>query len=411
VKDTTGIEGAAQIALVRAAQRGDMESFEKLYRSYYQKVYVVACATLKDPHEAEDVLQQTFVTAWKKLSSLRRPDAFSAWITRIAINACYNRLRNRNIPLPIDADEEMLDQEDLDEETMPAIYAERADLRARLARVIESLSDLQRQAIAMHYFEGLKIEEIAGVTGSTTNAIKVRLYAARKAIKERLVVEEKKSGERFWGVAGIPLIALPAALAPQFASMGADVGSFDGLLEGLRASLGGGAVGGIGGGADGGADGDATYESYATYESSMTSEGHEGAASSEAGWDEIAAIRQRLKELEEEDASLTELQAHIDSHASELVQMVGNWKSSFNDMESVFMTSRASSSYAELMEEAFNGDDYQLACAHIDDFRVRVQVCRQQVQADLVECRERLRLAEARLHRFGNMTGADGLGA
>jgi RNA polymerase sigma-70 factor (ECF subfamily) len=416
VKDITDIESALQIALVRAAQRGDVESFERLYRSYYQKIYVVARATLRDLHEAEDVLQQTFVTAWEKLGSLRQPSAFPAWITRIAINACYSRLRDKSIPLPVDADEDMLNQEDHDEEAMPAVYAERADLRERLARVIDSLSDLQRQAIAMHYFEGLEIEEIAGVTGSTTNAVRVRLHAARKAIKERIVAEEKKSGERFWGVAGVPLLALPAALAPQFASMGADAGSSEELFEGVRVNLGdmpdgtADAQGMYAAGA-GEQEGFAAGAAYEGNEGYATCEGHEGAAASEAGWEEIAAIRQQLRELEEEDASLTELQAHIDGHASELVQMVGNWKTSFGDMESIFMTARVSNSYSELMGEAFSGGDYQLMCAHIDDFRVRAQVCRQQVQADLADCRERLRLAEARLYRFENVANADGLGA
>ncbi|MDR1183761.1 MAG: sigma-70 family RNA polymerase sigma factor [Coriobacteriales bacterium] len=177
-------EGVAQVALVRAAQRGDITSFEKLYRHYYQKVYVVARATLKDPHEAEDILQQTFVTVWKKLGTLRQPAAFPVWITRIAVNACYSLLRNRNIPLPVDAYEDMVEQEDFDEEIMPVTQVERADLRERLAQVIDSLSDLQRQAIAMYYFEGFKVEEIANATGSTVNTVKVRLHAARKAIKK-----------------------------------------------------------------------------------------------------------------------------------------------------------------------------------------------------------------------------------
>jgi RNA polymerase sigma-70 factor (ECF subfamily) len=416
-------EDAAQIALVRAAQRGDITSFEKLYRHYYQKVYVVARATLKDSHEAEDILQQTFVTAWKKLNTLQQPAAFPAWITRIAVNACYSLLRNRNIPLPVDANEDMFEQEDLDEETMPAVYAERADLRERLAQVIESLSDLQRQAIAMYYFEGLKVEEIANATGSTANTVKVRLHAARKAIKERIIVEEKKSGERFWGVTGVPLVALSATLASQFASVGADAGSPDGLLEELRASLSGasdgtagaygasGTVGFEGAAGGGGAVGSEGAVSSDGFEGSGGSANSEGTVTSEAAWEEIAGIKQRLKELEEEDANLAELQAHIDNHASELVQMVGNWKSSFGDMESILMSSRVGGSYAELMDEAFDGGDYQLMCAHIDDFRARVQACRQQVQTDMVDCRERLRLAEMRFHRLENTMSTGGLEA
>jgi RNA polymerase sigma-70 factor (ECF subfamily) len=435
VRSVSSVEDAVQIELVCAAQRGDTASFEKLYRRYYQEVYVVARATLKDAHEAEDILQQTFVTAWKKLGSLQQPAAFPAWITRIAINACYSLLRSKNIPLPVDVHEEAVEQEDTDEETMPAVYTERADLRERLARVIDSLSDLQRQAVAMYYFEGLKIEEIASVTGSTANTVKVRLHAARKAIKERVIAEEKKTGERFWGVSGIPLMALSAALAPQFAAMSAGVESPASLLEGLRAGLSGAADGaaGVGGSADaadanGGADfggdtdaagvGSTTDIDGAVGGASVATEvgmvGTGGATdvasatSLEAAREDVTIIRQRLAQLEEEDVNLAELQAHIDNHANEVVQMINSWKSSFSDVESALMTSHVSGSYAEIMEETFSGEDYRLVSAHIDDFRARVQTCRQQVQADIVECREQLRLAQMRLHRFEDVAVAGG---
>lgn len=439
-------DDATLAKLVRAAQRGDTKSFEKLYQRHYQEVYVVARATLKDPHEAEDILQQTFVTAWKKLGSLQQPGAFPAWLTRIAINACYSLLRSKNIPLPVDANEEVAEQEDPDEDTMPAVYAERADLRARLSRVIDSLSDLQRQAVAMYYFEGLKVEEIADATESSANTVKVRLHAARKAIKERIIAEEKKSGERFWGVSGVPLLALPAALAPQFSAMGADAGSSASLFERLRADLGGagasgadasgadtggadtGAVGGADAGAGGadvaadagaagadvaaGIDGVASFDSLAGTASELTSVGGlvgTGAVVTlETAQEELTTLRQKLVQLEEDDASLAELQAHIDNHASEIVQVVGSWRSVFDDLGGALVTSQISDSYAELMDEALSGEDYRLMSAHIDDFCVRVQTCRQQVQADIVDCRERLRFVQTRLHRLEGALGANG---
>ena len=92
-------------ALVFAAKNGNEKSFEELYKIYYQKVYSLAKMTLKNNADAEDVLQLTFVSAWKNISSLEDNAAFNSWIQRITLNQCYALLRKSRPVVSIDDDE------------------------------------------------------------------------------------------------------------------------------------------------------------------------------------------------------------------------------------------------------------------------------------------------------------------
>ena len=81
-----------QVQLVVAAQKGDVQSFEELFALYHGKVYALARMILKNTGNAEDVLQETFITAWKKLHTLETPPTFSVWVQVIAKNLCNNAL-------------------------------------------------------------------------------------------------------------------------------------------------------------------------------------------------------------------------------------------------------------------------------------------------------------------------------
>ena len=78
--------------LVQRAKEGDAEAFSKLYEEIYQDLYRFALYTLKNTHDAEDVVGDTVMDAWQEIRSLRRAEAFRAWIFRILINKCKKRL-------------------------------------------------------------------------------------------------------------------------------------------------------------------------------------------------------------------------------------------------------------------------------------------------------------------------------
>jgi len=204
-------------ALVFAAKNGNEKSFEELYKIYYQKVYSLAKMTLKNEADAEDALQLTFVSAWKNISSLEDNAAFNSWIQRITLNQCYALLRTSRPVVSIDDDES--DEHgitELESDLMlPEVYAQKEDLRTRLGKIINSLSEVQRQTIQLYYFDELSVDEIADTMECSTGTVKSRLFLARKAIRTEIEETERKTGQKFYGVVGIPLLAFSQLFKQQ----------------------------------------------------------------------------------------------------------------------------------------------------------------------------------------------------
>ncbi|MCL1835189.1 MAG: sigma-70 family RNA polymerase sigma factor [Oscillospiraceae bacterium] len=227
-----------QIELVAAAQNGDMGSFEQLYAIYYNKVYGFSRMILKNAADAEDVLQETFITAWRKLDTLKAPPAFPSWLQVIAKNLCNMQLRKKNIAILLDAEQDIedFDVSDIDE-PLPAVYAERADLKERLGRIIDGLSEVQRQAVVLYYFNELSVDEIADIMECSANTVKTRLFLARKAIRSEVEEQESKSGERFYGIVGIPLLPFAKIILSHMEHIAIDQTIADASLEAIAATI------------------------------------------------------------------------------------------------------------------------------------------------------------------------------
>ena len=203
-------------ALVFAAKNGNEKSFEELYKIYYQKVYSLAKATLKNDADAEDVLQQTFILAWKNISSLEDNSAFNTWIQRITLNQCYSLMRKNKPEISIDEENDEHGVLELESDLMlPEVYAQQEDLRIRLGRIIDGLSEVQRQTVQLFYFDNMSVEEIASVMDCSVGTVKSRLFLARKAIRTEIEETERKTGTKFYGIAGIPMLAFGKLFASQ----------------------------------------------------------------------------------------------------------------------------------------------------------------------------------------------------
>jgi len=229
-----------EIRLVERTMQGDEKGYEALVRLMYARLYALAQTILKDRGEAEDALQQTLITIWQKKEDLREPAAFGAWAHSIVRNTCYMELRKKNRPLPVDDESPVMTElEDSSLESIPAVYAEREDLKQRLGAIIEQLSPLQGQALVLFYFGGMTLQEIAEVTETTPDVVKQRLFQARKSIKTKILAEEERTGERFYGVGGLALISLGEALAPHFAFDGAKAAALEQALQALSSKMSG----------------------------------------------------------------------------------------------------------------------------------------------------------------------------
>lgn len=227
-------------ALATAAQNGDENAFAELYETFYQKVFALAKTTVKTDADAEDVLQLTFIKAWKNIGGLKNPEAFSTWIQRITLNQCYTLLRSRHVDVSIDEseDDESFGPIRLETDLMlPEVYAERADLRARLSRIIDGLSSVQKQTIMLYYYDGLPVENIAWVMDCSVNTVKSRLFLARKSIKTEIEEQERKSGQPFFGIIGLATVPFGKLFIEHVESSLLDAGTASGIFESITARL------------------------------------------------------------------------------------------------------------------------------------------------------------------------------
>ena len=209
-----------QVQLVVAAQGGDIKSFEQLFSIYHENVYALARMIVRNANGARDILQETFITAWRKLNTLETPPLFSVWIQTIARNLCNMQLRKKYLAILLDAEQdiEKVDTEESDE-WFPAVYAERADLKERLGRIIDSLSEVQRQTVVLYFFNKLSVEEISGVMECSVHTVKLRLFLARKTILSEAEEQERKTGQKLCGMDDIPMLLLGKLIQLQMEAL------------------------------------------------------------------------------------------------------------------------------------------------------------------------------------------------
>ena len=204
--------------MIIAASKGDQQSYGSLFSKYYPRVYVLAMSKLRNKTGAEEAAQQTMIAVWNKLHTLQTPEAFGGWISRIAINCCNMYLRKSGRTVLSDDDAFFNEVADTDKEVMPEEASEQKDLQIRVAEAVDGLSDEQREAVVLYYYNQLSIKEISEATGVTGNTIKSRLSLARKYLKNSLKSECELVGVRKFGIEGVSMTVLGTVLAQHFAS-------------------------------------------------------------------------------------------------------------------------------------------------------------------------------------------------
>ena len=177
--------------LVLRVQRGDKAAFDSLVRKYQHKITQLINRYIKDPDEALDVAQESFIKAYRALSSFRGESAFYTWLYRIAINTAKNHIAMRSRrPTDDDIDYEVAEQFEGDTRLKQLETPEGLLLTDELALVIQSaLNDLPeelRSAITLREFDGLSYEEIASVMDCPVGTVRSRIFRAREAIDNRL---------------------------------------------------------------------------------------------------------------------------------------------------------------------------------------------------------------------------------
>ena len=189
---------------IRLAQQGDAEAFEIIYKQHSGRVYGLCLRMLRDPVEAEDLVQDVFMQLFRKIHTFRGESAFSTWLYRLAANLVLMRLRKKSPPtVSIDA------TSDPDDETSsPNIDVGAPDLlleglvdRVNLERCIRQLPAGYRSIFVLHDIQGCQHNEIAGIVGRSAGNSKSQLHKARLRLRELLheVQREKARDERLAG--------------------------------------------------------------------------------------------------------------------------------------------------------------------------------------------------------------------
>jgi RNA polymerase sigma-70 factor (ECF subfamily) len=174
-------------ALVRRSLDGDREAFGVLVSRHARSILSVTSRMLGPTADAEDVAQETFVAAFKSLSSFQFDAKFSTWLYRIAVNKCTDVLRARRPTVSIDdtGDEGNLAWEAADEDT-PHSELEQIELAWELDKGIQALPHVYRESFVLKHIEGLGYDEMSQILGVHRDTLKMRVYKARTMLCQSL---------------------------------------------------------------------------------------------------------------------------------------------------------------------------------------------------------------------------------
>jgi RNA polymerase sigma-70 factor (ECF subfamily) len=181
-----------ELALVRAAKRGDVQAFEELVKRYDRNVFRIAQHITQNREDAEDVVQEAFLKAYGNLEQFQEQSKFYTWLVRIAVNEALMKLRRRRPERMVSLDEDVKTEDD----TLPREVADwspnpeqmynQSELRDILTRTIQGLPAGFRTVFVLRDVEGLSTEETAQALDLSIPAVKSRLLRARLQLRERL---------------------------------------------------------------------------------------------------------------------------------------------------------------------------------------------------------------------------------
>ena len=182
--------------LVRRAKAGDLAAFEELTTRHERQIYSLAYRILQNPHDAEDVTQQAFLSAVENLAKFREESSFATWLYRIATFAALKVIRKRKGLDTVSLEEATEPREDYDSIPHPEYIAdwkqspeqlvERKETRRLLEDALAQLDEKHRVVFLLRDVEGLSVKETAEALSLTEANVKMRLLRARLQLREHL---------------------------------------------------------------------------------------------------------------------------------------------------------------------------------------------------------------------------------
>jgi len=226
------MEHSRLVDLIIRAQQGDKNALEELYVDIFNSVFRLALRMVKNPEDAEDITQEVYITVQEKISDLREPKAFYAWVNQITANKCNHILNKYKGIAKFDDEDEILALIDDDPANMPDKALDDEATRKLIMDVIDNLPDNQRTCIILFYYAQFTVVQIAEALETNENTIKTRLSVARAKIRKALEELAENKGIKLWG---IPLPLTPI-LREAIESMPVPDGLYARIMENINSA-------------------------------------------------------------------------------------------------------------------------------------------------------------------------------
>lgn len=167
--------------LIRGCQANDRRAQVQIYKLYYKSMFNTALRIVNDPAQAEDIMQEAFLEAFRRIDTYRWESSFGTWLKRIAINKSIDEYRKSKDIVSIDqVDVEVADAGEEDENYIQVLSTRVEEIR----KAIHALPDSYRIILSLHLLEGYDHEEIAGILDISYNLSRTRYSRARKKLLE-----------------------------------------------------------------------------------------------------------------------------------------------------------------------------------------------------------------------------------
>lgn len=183
--------------LLRKSARGDAASFGEIVRKYQYLVYATALQVVKDSAAAQDVAQETFLSAFARLKDLRSLDAFPSWLRKIARNKALAWRKDQDRMAPLEDAGALRSPIEASEMEMEAERGEADAFRAEVRKVVASLSDALRFPLLLCYLDEVPTTEAARFLGISEGAVRKRLHDGKKKLQQRVVKLAEKTFQEY----------------------------------------------------------------------------------------------------------------------------------------------------------------------------------------------------------------------
>ncbi|MGB9682478.1 MAG: sigma-70 family RNA polymerase sigma factor [bacterium] len=172
--------------LVEKIKKGNDDAFRDLIRRYQRYVLNLVYRTIGDTNDAEDIAQEVFIKVYKSIRGFKGESKFSTWISKITVNVCMDKLREKSKNKEEDIEEEAWNTFTQPVNFSPEVMAERHELQETIKKAIESLPEELRAAFVLRELENLSYEEIGEMLNIPIGTVESRIYRARMKLRSYL---------------------------------------------------------------------------------------------------------------------------------------------------------------------------------------------------------------------------------